>query len=486
MADHQFEQKVSQQLADFKLKPNAEVWQQVEKQLEEDRKRRRWFFYLPIAALFIGGLLYAVWPEEKPAKRDVAVQSNTNNSTTTTVEKNTNESPLTKTGSSKLTANEAATSEKEAIENDLQPPTKTIQPVQRNSNVTKPNRQKVTTHTTNTVAVKTKEQKSKEEVVAYTSTDQKETSDENTVIVVDAKQTEEKKDSVLVDQPLVAKTDSVQTNAPVILTDSISNKSSVQTPVISKKKWQMGLSISVGTSDIRGSLFPGSGTKSLYFSDAFAPVGSNNGGQGGVTRIVQYEYTVRPALEMSAGIMLRKPFKKRNAFVTGLQYQYSSYSVTQLQRIDTFILANNYFSNISAKEKEVQFRMHALNVPLEMEFKIADIKKGALLFNVGIHNWFVVFSTQTDTLSAFRYAAESSRSNYSSGGSSSSTVKETKATAWQPQLYLSPAFEWKGKKTSSQLGLYLDYGLRRAYQSSSKDYWWQTGIRYRIFFQTKK
>ena len=91
MADHQFEQKVSQQLADFKLKPSAEVWQQVETQLEEDRKSRRWFFYLPIAALLIGGLLYAVWPVESPEKPDMAVQSNINKTNTTTVETNTNE-----------------------------------------------------------------------------------------------------------------------------------------------------------------------------------------------------------------------------------------------------------------------------------------------------------------------------------------------------------------------------------------------------------
>ena len=480
MADHQFEKKVSQQLADFKLKPNVEVWQQVQAQLDEDRKRRRWFFYLPVAALFIGALFYAVWPEDKPAKSDVTVQSKTNNTTTTTVEKNTNESPLTKEPSSATTENETRSSEKEVADNNLQAQTKTIQPIQHSHNVTRPGRQKLKTTNTNTATVTTKEQTSKDEVVADKKTDQKETAVENNAVVVDAKQAGQKNDSVLVDESIVGKTDSIETNATTTIEDSISNKPSVQAPAISKKKWQLGLNVSVGTSDIRGSLFPGSGTKSLYFSDAFASPNSNNGGQGGVTRIVQYEYTVRPALQFGTGVMLRKPFKKRHSFVTGLQYQYSSYSVTQRQRIDTFILANNYFSNISMKEKAVQFRMHVLNVPLEMEFKIADIKKGKLLFNAGIHNWFIISSKQTDTLSAFRYAAESSRSTAYSGGST--TVKETKATIYQPQLYLSPAFEWKGKRTSSQLGLYLDYGLRKAYQSSAKDYWWQTGIRYRIFF----
>lgn len=186
-----------------------------------------------------------------------------------------------------------------------------------------------------------------------------------------------------------------------------------------------------------------------------------------------------PSIHVGAGVLLRKPFKKRHAFVTGLQYQYSSYSVTQRQRIDSFITTANMFNNISVKEKAVQFRMHALNIPLELELKIADIKKGTLLLNAGIQNWFVVSSIQTDTLSSFRYSASTERT---AGYSRTANSKETKATTYQPQLYLSPSFEWLGKKTSSQLGLYLDYGLRPAYKSTVKDYWWQTGIRYRIFF----
>ena len=186
-----------------------------------------------------------------------------------------------------------------------------------------------------------------------------------------------------------------------------------------------------------------------------------------------------PSVHFGVGVLFRKPFKKRNAFVTGLQYQYSSYSVTQRQRVDSFISTANMFSNTSVKEKAVQFRMHALNVPLELELKIADIKKGRLLFATGIHNWFVISSTQTDTLSSFRYTATADRA---AGYGGSVNAKETKATTYQPQLYLSPAYEWRGKKISSQLGLYLDYGLRPAYKSTSKDYWWQTGIRYRMYF----
>lgn len=476
MADHQFEQKVSQQLADFKLKPNAEVWQQVEMQLEEDRKRRRWFFYLPIAALLIGGLLYAVWPVEEHAKADAVVQSNTNKANTTAVENNTNESPLTKTESSS-TVNKTTASEKETDEKNLVQQKEKTKQVQQNTIVKTENIQKKKSENRQTVAVTTQKQTDKDEIAPVTDKVpvQKEASTDQTSVAVETKQPEQKTDSAVIDQS-AAITDTVQTIASTTVVDTNTVAPAVPAPTITKKKWQLGLHVNVGLSDIRESLFPGSGYKS--FSDA-SPLGVNNGAPGGVTRIVQYDYAIKPAAQFGIGVLLRKPFKKRHAFVTGLQYQYSSYSVTQRQRIDSFMTPTNMFSNISTKEKTEQFRMHAVNVPLELEFKIADIKKGRLLFGAGIHNWFVVSSTQTDTLSAFRYAASTDRT---AGYGAPATAKETKATRYQPQLYLSPSYEWKGKRASSQLGLYLDYGLRPAYKSALKDYWWQTGIRYRIFF----
>lgn len=483
MADHQFEQKVSHQLADFKLKPSVEAWQQVEKQLEEDRRRRRWFFYLPIAALLIGALLYAVWPDEESAKTGALVQTNTTNSTTnTTVEKNTNGSSLTKTGSS-TTVSETTVTEKEVAENNLQQQTKTTARAQLNNTSQQQGSSKTKAENKHVPAVTRHQQTNRDEVIVVT---EKTTVQKDAIVGSsgEATKTEQKTaDSWIAEQPDENKTDSslitVATAVTVVDTNSITT--TVPSVPVTKKKWQLGLHANIGLSDIRGSLFPGSGFKS--FSDA-TPSGINNGGgPGGPTRIVQYEYAIKPSSHMGVAALLRKPFKKRHAFVTGLQYQISSYAVTQRQRIDSFFYQTNTFSNVSTKEKTEQFRMHTLSVPLKLEFKIADIKKGALLFNAGVHNWFVLSSIQTDTLSSFRYAAESYRSGAYTG---SRAAKETKATIYQPQLYLSPAYEWRGKKTSSQLGLYLDYGLRPAYKASSKDYWWQTGIRYRIFFQPKK
>jgi Outer membrane protein beta-barrel domain len=475
MADHQFEQNVSQQLADFKLKPNAEVWQQVQMQLEEDRKRRRWFFYLPIAALFIGGLLYAVWPTEEPANTATVARTGTNKSTATTTETTTNESPLTKTGSS-TAANESATSAKEEVGNNLQQQPTSTSSTQQNNIVKKQVNRKINSANKFASPPTMQSQTNKEEITSEHFQTQKETPVNTATVSNETKQQEQKSDSAAITQLVIVNTDS----ATADVTTTVADTTGISTPALLqptiKKKVQLGVHLNVGLSDIRGSLFPGSGYKS--FSDA-SPLGVNYGAPGGVTRIVQYDYAIKPSPQIGIGVLLRKPFKKRHSFVTGLQYQFSSYTVTQRQRIDSFMAPTNMFSNISTKEKTVQFRMHALNVPLELEFKIADIKKGRLLFGAGIHNWFVVSSTQTDTLSAFRYAATTDRT---AGYNGITNPKETKATTYQPQLYLSPSFEWRGKKTSSQLGLYLDYGLRPAYKSTVKDYWWQTGIRYRIFF----
>ncbi len=484
MADHQFEQKVSQQLADFKLKPSAEVWQQVEEQLQEDKRRRRWFIFLPVAALLVGGLLYAVWPEEASTNTNVTVQQSNSENNTTATQQNT--TPLTKTGSSNNSTEQPAVEEKtfEGVISGKANPADIVvqqQPAPAKEVIERKKQKNSNGNAVAIVEAKPKESSvdfviSKEDSIAK----QKETIAESTTKIDQQTESVQQTDSLLSTEPLVNKTDAVDSNKAPLVVDSSVVVSSPSKPTITKRKWQFGLHVNTGISDIRGSLFPGSGFKSSSFSYRdYSTGGSGNGGQVGVTRIVQYEYSIMPSTHFGAGILLRKPFKKRNALVTGLQYQYSSYSVTQRQRIDTFILANNYFSNISTKEKTVQFRMHALNVPLELELKIADIKKGRLLFAAGIHNWFVVSSTQTDTLSAFRYTATAERS---ASYGSAVNAKETKATTWQPQLCLSPSFEWKGKSMSSQLGLYLDYGLRPAYKSTSKDYWWQMGIRYRMYF----
>lgn len=507
MADHQFEKKLSQQMADFKLKPSAEVWQQVERQIKEDRRRRRWFFILPLAALFLGGMLYAVWPSEstvkdesttlsenksttvsenKPAaesKNLPAIKPNTTTNKTTnttdsplTITKSSNEVPEQKTASLTTTqAKEVNAAEGSADVNKVN--AKTI--LQKTASV-----EKVVQTKTKQQSLEVAQPKIEERIVTSTtikSTDQISVQSKppvdtsRTTDVVTIKTQPQADTLVATATPVILEKDSTIVADAVTRVDSSAATLPVPQISIPKRKLQWGLHVNAGVADIRETLFPGEMLKAETVS--YLTGGANIPPFANISRAIRYEYTVQPSVQFGAGITVRKPFKKKHAFVTGLQYEYSSYKVTQLQKVDTFVYTSNFFNTISANEKRVGFQIHAISVPLEVEWQMARFKKGALLLNAGLYQYFAIASTQTDTLYSFRYTATTDRT---SGGGFA--VNETKATVWQPMLYLSPAYEWKAKTFSSQLGLYVNYGLRPAYKASEKDYWLQAGVRYRIYF----
>nr|WP_294903097.1 outer membrane beta-barrel protein [uncultured Lacibacter sp.] len=473
MADKQFEHKVSEQLSDFRLKPSAEVWQQVNTQLQEDRRRRRWFFILPAAALLVGALLYAVWPDGTVTEKEHV----------TTVAKNTADEnnkplpPLTDKTSSSTEANNSV--EKQPVEktipsssNKISPAPVVAHPQTAEQQVQRNNKTVTTGKKETKVAVVTKQSNEETATVQVEPPVLTETNTEKNTAA------DQKKDTVnvVVDEPSTATTDTAKANETGTPVDSVVTATQ---PVISvKKKWQVGLHANIGVSDIRKKLFPGSGFKSAA-DMMYSPIFNNGGGQGGATRIVRYDYAIDPSVQFGVGMVARKPFKKKHAFVTGLQYQYNSYKVTQREQIDSFIQLTNLFNRVSTKERSAMFTMHALNVPLEIELTIAAIKKNKLMFNAGIHNWFTIASAETDTLSSFPY---SSARNAQTGGLPAMSSSMIKPYSYQPQLSIAPAFEWSGKRTSSQIGIYLNYALRPAYHANEKDYWWQTGIRYRLFF----
>ena len=495
-------------MADFKLKPTAEVWPQVERQIKEDKRRHRWFFMLPIAALFLGGMLYAVWPTESTVENEAttvlenkqttvsenkpAAASKNETSTTTnkTVTTNTTDTPLTITKSSTEVPEQRTTefTTTPSKENESQA---VVKSTDVNKAATKTIVQK-SVPAEKTVLKSTKQQtvivaqpKIEEKIVASTTiktTDQisvqskppVDTSRTTDVVTI---KTQPQTDTVVATTtPVIIQKDSTIVTNVVTSVDS----SVVTLPVpqisIPKRKLQWGLHVNAGVSDIRAGLFSGAGLQAETVS--YFGGGTSNQPPSNISRITRFEYAVGSSKQFGAGIILRKPFQKKHAFVTGLQYQYSSYTVTQRQKVDTFISATNFFSNIFTNEKRIGFRMLALNIPLEAEWQLAAFKKGALLLNAGLHQFVAISSAQTDTLYSFRYTVTADRS--SAGGGT--TMNETKATVWQPMLHLSPAYEWKTKNRSSQLGLYLNYGLRPAYKASEKDYWLQAGLRYRIYF----
>jgi hypothetical protein len=501
MADHQFEKKVSRQMDGFELKPSADVWQQVEAQLREDRRRRRWLFLLfPLGLLLLGGLTYGLWPSSKKITASSnTVRTNSLNEKESTpnnafVEPQKNETPVAVTDSKTISPPSDNPSE-------IPLPEKSKDQADRIANVDK-KRTDVATNTaievykkpeksnaqtnpktnpktkSKTTGISTKIAKHNTTMVAQVQSNQHveaehvETSSVNQTLVNTEPQ---KQDSVAkVEQPLLTDSSVTVEEVKLTATDTVVSSESLNKPVVSPdKKWQLGLHSNAGIADIRETFFPGTGFRAESTS-YFGNTGTLGGAPiNGASRVVVYEYAIEPSLQYGAGLVLRRKFANRHAFVTGLLYQYNSYAVTQRTRIDTFISSANSFMNVSTKDVKASFRIHTINVPLEWELPLAKAGKGSFRLGGGVHNWFSFSSTQTKSFSNFRY----DRSGTGGGLGSKPAV-----TQYQPVLHLAPIYEWRGKKQTFQAALFFNYGLRPVYQASEKDYWWQTGIRFRIYF----
>lgn len=469
MEDNRFEKNVAEEMGSFKLKPSDTVWQQVDAQLKEDRKRRRWVFIFLFAGFLLGGagLLSVIANKDEhpsvvvhpPIDAVTSVESKMNKAE----HRNTlivNEQPVARKAEKNTIAAPAspiaAIKMKQTILHVRQPGT--IVSFKKNSKpVTQPQA------VTSAPVAQYKQQNEwlitqEDKPVAYTEA-------QNEKIV--AEPTAENKSTTVITTAAVTVNDSLEKAAHLITTAA--TKVPADSLPKSKSKWLLGLQINTGMAQIRDNVLPGA----MSLSADASPLFGNNGPAGtvGPTRITVNQFAIKPSLQFGMGAVLRKTIFKRHAFVTGLQYQYSSYTVLQKQRVDSFLQTVSSFSTVMRSESNTRFVIHSIAVPLDIEWRIASAANGMFRMGTGVQQWFRIASAQQgDLSSAFRY------SNTAAG--------PVKAVTWQPVLQLTPLYEWTTKKYTSQLGLYFNYGLRPVYRTAAnaKDYWWQTGLRYRFYF----
>ena len=474
MEDNRFEQRVAEEMGSFKLKPSDAVWQQVNAQLQEDRKRRRWIIVFLFAGLLLGGagLLYVTADKSEHSSTALHQPTNTNttggNKTTKTDNNNTSivNEQLNEKQTGELTAKKPATTTNAATTEV--PLSNAQQPV---ATVTLQKKKKMVVAAKPAATIP---------VIQYKQEDKFVTTQEDKQVVAAVTQ----EGNTVVDTAVVTEPKSDVTAAPVAVKDSeekeTADSASVITTVVpadstiqSKNKWRLGLQVNAGIAQIRDNVF--SGAMSVT-ADA-APLLGNNGGTGVPTRITVNQFSIRPSLQFGVGVVVRKPVKKKHLFSTGVQYQYSSYKVEQSQRVDSFYQTTNSFSTVMLANTNAVFKTHSLAVPLDIEWKIAATAKGMFRLGTGLQQWFTLSSLKQGYVAAsFRYAGTTS--GMVAGGNATA-----KTTTWQPVLQLAPVYEWGLNKQTSQLGLYFNYGLRPVYKTSSSDYWWQTGVRYRIYFK---
>lgn len=215
-----------------------------------------------------------------------------------------------------------------------------------------------------------------------------------------------------------------------------------------------------GVADISQSLVP----RANLFSSGFSS--TNYVGTAGVNYpgIVIKESTVNNYIQFGIGYLLRRELNKHFSFATGIHYQYSSFKVNNFQRIDTFSTSQNRLVNAVVNESTTNFGLHYLQVPTEIQWKIAGSKKGHLMLNAGL-------------LHSLRLAGTSAKPPFADSSS--------RASFYQPLLQLAPSYEWRIKETQLQIGWYFNYGLLPVYKAYSQNHWWQTGLRIQYYLKQK-
>ncbi|WP_407526959.1 outer membrane beta-barrel protein [Lacibacter sp. MH-610] len=458
MDNRSFEEEVQQRMNELKLTPSAPVWAGVDAALHKD-KRRRWFFYLLFAGVLLGTGTWVFYTTgtRQSKQQELAVNDpsqTTNKQNTTIAEKN--KIDINNSTESKSSVNHPKPlSSQNRVENNIASNEKSPLQLSKKSIPVKKTVQQQSSH--------------HQEIAAKPKTESTVMEDAEVKTAVAPVQ-QGKTPVVEKKEPDTLQNNVDQKSEPqIVVADTVSNKDSIVSapvsipaakPVVKKPNWQSGFQLNGGVADISQSLVP----RANFFSSDLS--GTNYVGPTGVNYpgIIIKENTVNHNIQFGFGYLLRRSLNKRFSFATGIHYQYSSFKVNQFQRIDTFSTSQNRLVNAVVNESTTNFSLHYLQVPTELQWKIAGNKKGYLMLNTGL-------------LHHIRLAGTSAKPPFADSSS--------RASFYQPLLQVAPSYEWKMKDAQLQIGWYLNYGLLPVYKTAAENHWWQTGLRIQYYLKPK-
>lgn len=458
MDNRSFEEEIQRRLNELKLTPSAPIWAGVDAALRKD-KRRRWFFYLLFAGVLLGTGTWVFYsadtqqnkqqqlvindPSQQRIKQDQPLAEKSN-----TVDSNNTES--------KSSLNHPKPSSLQSPpENNIASNERSPLQLSKKSITVKKTVRQQSSHQQEISAKPKTESTVVENVEVTTPITPVE---QGKISLVEKKEqdslqinVEQKSESQIVVADTVSKKDSLA-NAPVSIPSA--------KPIVKKTKWQSGFQLNGGVADISQSLVPRANLFSSGFSSTnyVGPAGVNYPG------IVIKENTVNNYIQFGIGYLLRRELNKHFSFATGIHYQYSSFKVNNFQRIDTFSTSQNRLVNAVVNESTTNFGLHYLQVPTEIQWKIAGSKKGHLMLNAGL-------------LHSLRLVGTSAKPPFADSFS--------RASFYQPLLQLAPSYEWRIKEAQLQIGWYFNYGLLPVYKADSQNHWWQTGLRIQYYLKQK-
>jgi|GEM_PF-6002586 len=381
MPGHEFEKNVQQRLDELKLRPSETVWKNVERNIREEKRRRRVILWLPILLLLLGTSGYFLINKNGFVSAETAVKTNQtkekNTSTTSSITKEENKA-------SNLQYEENDKNQ-ELSPKDLNDKLVAKIPKNRNSNSSV----KQSKVSTNKTSVKTDLVVSKDKDRIQSLTKEQEnvdlTRNQNDVLLME-------NDEDLIKHANINPS-LIKASSPIVGISIPGNHSAtIQTPEVDlnalsalnknekfrSAKWQWGLDFSLGTSSTSSEL---SLLKSAQMDNGSVSVVGPLSSAGRPPSSISIE----PGFYWAAGGFIQRNFSKSFAISTGLRYaQYS----TRIFTGSTFNNARIFYNsgNFAVTDTASQYTnsYHFLELPLTAQFKLNKSNNFPVFANVGM------------------------------------------------------------------------------------------------------
>ena len=410
MPVNDFEKQVQQKMDELQLRPSAEVWEEVEKRIRKEKKRR-WFtlWAFIFGALLLGGTCWWLTIDNKKElpvnnttvqtateKKNDDIAANPKKETVAEKKIDSNDNIKSQTVEEPQSTNSLTTTKTDVIQNKRKPVTEQIRKLMRGEK-----------RIENPVTVLLEKEKAEEDrtslqdisTVDKPVADHKEDSagsliKADKIVITDINTTT--RDSLRIDKNIVAKNDPVSIKQEIIseVKDSLIEK---QTETVSKKdsvkpknnNWEFGITGMVGTSGKSDGISIFGGQKSL---DAFSQ--NNSAGAGGQSAAIT---AAQPGngFAWQMGVYAKRKLSVRTGFSIGLNF--SAYSTKQLTGVFVDSLrtyTNNLYSS-SVREfyragTGTTYKNHYyyLQLPISFHWQINKGAKLPLIFHNGLSAGF--------------------------------------------------------------------------------------------------
>jgi len=459
MQDPEFEKRVRQKMEELKFTPSASAWDNVEKELNKDKRRKRpliWFFLF--LGLAVSGSFYFFMTSQTHRDRNTinphtaATLPSTGKEKTQTKTDDVNSAvPSSTNTDKKINPDNTSSSTAQAATGNSTKTHKTITDKdikKSNEEITSKNNKeqaafKKSSHTNNHTAIATGNYKNKKSLIQPTDdqdnnkpadgsiqkNQQPEIASNNNNKEVQPKETSSQGATDIADttgSTAVAKNvviNKVDTTANKnISKDTAANKKSVaQTKKTStKKSWKIGYTGSAGYSSVFDDLFnttavSGQVPTSYNLANASFAVPQSNTLTFGA---INYNpSTIKPGISFTAGAFAEKSIAKKLSFSIGLNYHYYSSMISVGRKVEANLFlaasanATGYYLN--TRDHSYTNQYHFIELPVSILYQFNKSKKMPIYGEAGLSLARMISSNvlHFDRLSAVYYKGNSSLFN---------------------------------------------------------------------------